>query len=186
MSEKHFHIPHCLIDHLTATDHRSFEACFEKLCARLRAADEQRKETHPSWLGALDIEHARLDNDQHEHPFSNEALLLVSFVLRETIRSTDQLFRFGGGELFVIFERTARTGVDIALERMRSTLAGYSFPEVGSITINAGYTQILPGDIPTMCALRADTALHDAKCRGRNTAHSHERLVRIEAPLQHR
>jgi len=65
----------------------------------------------------------------------------------------------------------------IAFERLRSSVHGYAFPQVGTISVSAGYTRVKPGDTPSSAFERADRAVYWAKLHGRNQVCSHAALV---------
>lgn len=129
-----------------------------------------------SWLALIDVDHFKSVNDGYGHLFGDEVLLLVSRLMKRSFRGADQLFRFGGEEFVVVLERTNEMGASIALERLRSAVAEYPFPQVGRVTISAGFTRIAPADIATTCVERADAALYYAKNHGRNRVQNWEAL----------
>lgn len=167
---------------------KRFDGHFEKLRQRLDGAPGGDKLTplpadgdpqlqEPSWLGLIDIDHFKAINDGYGHVFGDEVLLLVSQLMRRSFHGADQLFRFGGEEFIVILEHASQAGALLALERLRNTIANFSFPQVGRVTVSVGYTQITPQDIPTVCLARADAALYYAKNHGRNNVRNCEQLL---------
>jgi diguanylate cyclase (GGDEF)-like protein len=116
-------------------------------------------------------------NDSHGHLFGDEVLLIVSQILKRSFRGADQLFRFGGEEFLIVLDHATPAGAQVALERFRVAVESHTFPQIPRVTISIGYTQILPHDVPTICAERADDALYYAKRNGRNRLCSYEALV---------
>src|SRR5581483_2486671 len=173
------------LDTLTGLlNRKTFESHFHKLCQRLvrdgedphtgpSAPDgtERRSATQgrdPSWLALIDIDHFKSINDGYGHLFGDEVLLLVSRLMRRSLRGADHLFRFGGEEFVVVLDRASESGVQIVFERLRAAVEQHKFPQVGRVTISIGYTRINPRDISTTCVERADGALYYAKSHGRN------------------
>jgi len=151
---------------------KTFESSFGKLLQlAVRGTERQ-----GCWLGVIDIDNFKLVNDRHGHLFGDEVLLLVSRLMRDTLRGVDRLFRFGGEEFVVVLDATAE-GALAAFERLRAVVAEYRFPQIGTVTISLGFTQVLPNDSPAAAVERADAALFHAKRNGRNQAHGHERLI---------
>jgi diguanylate cyclase (GGDEF)-like protein len=130
-----------------------------------------------SWLALIDVDHFKSVNDGYGHLFGDEVLLLVSRLMKRSFRGADQLFRFGGEEFVVVLERTNEHGATIALERLRSAVAEYPFPQIGKVTISTGFTRVVPSDVSTTCVERADEALYYAKNHGRNRVQNWEALV---------
>jgi len=174
------------LDTLTGLlNRKTFESHFHKLCQRLMPADgpapngtERRSADNrePSWLALIDIDRFKSINDGYGHLFGDEVLLLVSRLMRRSLRGADHLFRFGGEEFVVVLDKASETGVNIVFERLRAAIEQHKFPQVGCVTISIGYTRINPHDISTTCVERADAALYYAKSHGRNNVRSWEAL----------
>jgi diguanylate cyclase (GGDEF)-like protein len=162
-------------DTLTSLNNRkTFGSSFEKLRARPSATNTTNE---PSWLGVVDIDCFKAINDTYGHLFGDEVLLLVARLMMQSFRGADQLFRFGGEEFVIVLDHATVAGAAIAFERFRAAVEGFSFPQVGRVTVSLGYTQIHPDDAPSTCVERADSALYYAKNHGRNKVCSHEALI---------
>jgi diguanylate cyclase (GGDEF)-like protein len=140
-----------------------------------------------SWLAVLDIDRFKSINDRYGHLFGDEVLILVANLMRSSFRATDHLFRFGGEEFVVVLPGIDEPGAGAALDRFRRHLAAQRFPQVGQVTVSAGYTRVAPGALPSEVLNRADAALYYAKGRGRNRCCGYETLVATGAiaPLPH-
>jgi diguanylate cyclase (GGDEF)-like protein len=166
------------LDTLTGLlNRKTFESQFGKLCRRLTHVTEAAALEEPSWLALIDIDRFKSINDSHGHLFGDEVLLLVSQIMKRSFRGADQLFRFGGEEFVVVLDQASEAGALIALERLRGTIERHAFPQVGCVTVSAGYTRIQPQDGPTTCVERADAALYYAKNHGRNNVRCYEALA---------
>ncbi len=64
-----------------------------------------------------------------------------------------------------------------ALERFRSNVEKYPFPQVGQVTVSVGFTEVLRHDTPNEAFSRADRAVYQAKHHGRNRIFGYEALV---------
>src|SRR4029453_8016974 len=107
-------------DTLTALlNRKTFETRFDKLRQRLRPRPDAPESEGVSWLGLLDIDHFKAINDRHGHLFGDEVLLLVSRIMKNTLRGSDQLFRFGGEEFVIVLEDIGAVGAATAFERVR-------------------------------------------------------------------
>jgi diguanylate cyclase (GGDEF)-like protein len=162
------------LDSLTGLlNRKTFESHFDKLRQRLVSSTQG----EPSWLALIDIDHFKLINDGYGHLFGDEVLLLVSQLMKRSFRGADQLFRFGGEEFVVLLEHASEPGAHIVLERLRTTIGEYEFPQVGHVTVSVGYTRIDSRDVSTTCVERADAALYYAKSHGRNNVQNCEALT---------
>jgi len=130
-----------------------------------------------AWLVIIDIDHFKKVNDEFGHVYGDEVLLRLSQIMQESFRSTDLLFRFGGEEFVVILEPISAEMAFNALERFRLTVAEFTFPLVGHVTISLGYSKISENDFPPTVLENADKALYYSKENGRNASHQYETLV---------
>ncbi len=131
----------------------------------------------PRFIGVIDVDHFKRVNDQHGHLIGDEVLLLLSRLMRSVFRFHDQLFRFGGEEFVVLMRCHSDADAGIALQRLRSGVKAFAFPQVGSISVSVGYSQVLPGDTPRSAFERADRAVYWAKANGRDQVCSHSALI---------
>ena len=130
-----------------------------------------------NWFAVLDIDHFKRINDTQGHLFGDEVLLILSRLIRQSLRGTDPVFRYGGEEFAVILNRISPDGALTAFERVRQGIENHRFPQIGVVTVSLGYTQIRPSDIPALAIGRADTALYYAKNNGRNRSCWFEELM---------
>lgn len=129
------------------------------------------------WLAMIDIDHFKRVNDGHGHLIGDEVLLLLADLMRSHFRFSDSLYRFGGEEFAVIMRGDNTTNVLSALDRLRALTQQRMFPQVGTITISIGFTEIRAGDSPATAIDRADKALYHAKVHGRNQVCDYDLLV---------
>ncbi|HYP31652.1 MAG TPA: GGDEF domain-containing protein, partial [Burkholderiaceae bacterium] len=130
------------------------------------------------WLGVVDIDHFKNVNDRFGHLIGDEVLLLVSRIMREAFRFSDQLYRFGGEEFVVLLLCGDEAGAVTAFERFRKVVGEYAFPQAGRITISIGFTAIEVGDTPSVAFERADRAVYHAKHNGRDQVCNYAELQR--------
>lgn len=117
----------------------------------------------PVTLLMLDIDHFKRFNDTFGHPAGDDLLREMAQAWRRSVRSGDLLARYGGEEFILLLPDTdAETGASIARRFRRDMPSGQTF-SAGIATWNR---------IETLSALigRADTALYEAKRRGRDQA----------------
>jgi diguanylate cyclase (GGDEF)-like protein len=162
---------------------KTFDDAFYKTCtitAQGQAPSEARREARrgmKSYLGIIDIDHFKRVNDRHGHLIGDEVLLLLSRLMRAAFRFHDRLYRFGGEEFVVLLRCGSDGHAKRAFERLRAATEAYAFPQVGHITVSIGFTQVRPGDNPSVAFERADKAVYWAKAHGRNRVAEHAALV---------
>lgn len=131
------------------------------------------------WLAVLDIDFFKRVNDNYGHLIGDEVLLLMARLMRAHFRFQDQLYRFGGEEFVILMRCASHEDAAGALERFRSTVEAYAFPQVGKITVSIGFAALRKDDTPGGAFDRADKAVYYAKGHGRNQVCSYQKLVDI-------
>lgn len=120
----------------------------------------------------FDIDHFKTINDTHGHRTGDRVLMTVAAVARESIRSIDELIRWGGEEFIVLLPETELEAALPVAERLREAIAAIRVKipnDELSITASIGVTRKDENspDLETLLA-RADQALYIAKYLGRN------------------
>ena len=134
-----------------------------------------------SHLGVADIDFFKQVNDRFGHPYGDEVLVLLSGLMRDALRETDKLFRFGGEEFVIVMANCSLEEALAAFERFRASVEAYNFPQVGQVTVSIGVTSLLLHDNGSAAFGRADQALYAAKRRGRNRVILYEALQESSA-----
>ena len=129
------------------------------------------------WLAMIDIDHFKRVNDNFGHLIGDEVLLLLARLMRACFRHHDRLYRFGGEEFVALMRCDSEQAAHTVLERLRITTEQHRFPQVGTITISIGFSEVMRGDTPSGAIERADKAVYHAKEHGRNQVCSFVALV---------
>jgi diguanylate cyclase (GGDEF)-like protein len=125
--------------------------------------------SRPVCLMMIDVDQFKFVNDQYGHIAGDRILAAVAQTLREHLRPTDMIARFGGDEFAVLLPDTGLAQALETAERLRVQIAEASPPALGRpITISAGVGRALPGDSLDVLVHRADSAMYAAKAAGRN------------------
>ena len=70
----------------------------------------------------IDIDKFKIINDQYGHISGDEALVVFSEVIRQSVRSTDFIARYGGDEFVILIDCEHRKDVDHVLNRIKKHL----------------------------------------------------------------
>lgn len=162
-----------LTDSLTGVNNRRFfDQRLSEEVARAQRSGE------PLACLFLDIDHFKRINDQHGHRIGDRVLSEVAGLIRDQLRSTDVLGRYGGEEFSALLVNAKKEKALEIAERIRSVIASQAFALEGgdaiSATISIGVSslQISAGEgldnIAEELVDRADQALYLAKNAGRN------------------
>ncbi|MBF2067280.1 MAG: diguanylate cyclase [Calothrix sp. C42_A2020_038] len=151
-------------DKLTGTWNRRY---FEQVAS----AETNRVKRHnqPLSLLILDIDYFKSINDKYGHYTGDVVLCEVACLIKENIRTSDVLTRWGGEEFVILAPSTSIADATELAERLRLVVAGHTWKEVGNITVSFGVAQFQEHENLDICLKRADYALYQAKNSGRNT-----------------
>jgi len=128
----------------------------------------------------LDIDDFTGLNDEHGYAGGDATLLQfqdmvrdeVKRFLKQRIRETDIVGRFGGDEFIVVAPETDEAGARAFGERVRKLIGDHQFvidDQLVRVTASIGVTSFLDEDLAPMAIIRrAAAALTKAKCGGKN------------------
>ena len=165
-----------LVDELTGAFNRKYlKATFGRFMSRLERSGES------FTIALLDIDHFKQLNDTFGHAYGDEVLHRVAEEVRQAIRSSDELIRYGGEEFLILLNVSDRAVIDAVLERVRSRIEHLTFPYEHQVTVSIGYTRVCqPGQTLNEWCTYADEALYKAKRDGRNRVIRYTSAVRDE------
>jgi diguanylate cyclase (GGDEF)-like protein len=124
-------------------------------------------------LMMLDADHFKKINDTYGHPGGDLVLQTIAKRLRESVRSTELIGRYGGEEFLVLLPDNDPDRVAMIAERVRGAMADTPV-RIGAvevqITVSIGTAVLEPlsHQDETEALAAADSALYEAKRAGRN------------------
>lgn len=128
----------------------------------------------PLALALVDIDHFKLYNDYYGHAAGDRALQRIATVLRETIRETDLVARFGGEEFAVVMPDTDLAAANQVARRLHAAVMRLAVPHQlvseRIVTVSIGVAALVPDSETNLNMLfeLADVELYRAKRGGRN------------------
>ena len=153
-------------DQLTGTlNRRGLDDAFEREASR---ADRKQS---PLCLAMLDIDNFKRVNDTHGHQAGDNALVHLVNVVKETVRPSDVVGRFGGEEFMILLPDTGVEEAVSVLSRLQRNLTKQFFLHDNErllITFSAGVAQRMPAESQAAIVARSDKALYRAKQAGKN------------------
>ena len=130
--------------------------------------DRLKRYDHPLCLMVFDIDYFKKINDRFGHGVGDLVLIELAALIRESLRTSDSLTRWGGEEFVVLCPNTTLSTAALLAERLRNKIAGERFPEVERVTVSVGVAECISGETFEQWFKRADEALYRAKSGGRN------------------
>lgn len=137
--------------------------------AQLRAQKTQQ----PLCFVMIDIDHFKQVNDTHGHPMGDKVIKSLSLFLKQRLRRTDSIGRYGGEEFAVILPNTDAVSAQKVMNDIRQRFSEIRFPARPNdlmCTFSTGIIEYKGGSEvdTTRLAVLADEALYAAKHAGRN------------------
>lgn len=118
-------------------------------------------------LVLFDLDYLKLLNDVHGHQAGDQALRAVADALRATTRGTERIARLGGDEFGALFVGIDREVVLRVAQRAVTRVCSTVLPGIGPLSVSAGVAFVASTREPGDLFDRADSAVYDAKARGR-------------------
>jgi diguanylate cyclase (GGDEF)-like protein len=137
----------------------------------------------------LDVDHFKNINDTYGHGAGDAVLREIADALREILRETDMIVRWGGEEFLAFLPAVPRTGLDDVARRLLAGIPARTIDYQGtqlSVHVSIGFAPfpLVPGGA-TISWERAinivDMALYLAKGHGRNRAYGVRGLAGLDA-----
>ena len=128
-------------------------------------------------IAMIDVDNFKLYNDHYGHQAGDIALQRIAKSIKETVRSTDRVYRYGGEEILILLPKTDLIGANKLAERVLRNFESEHIPHekssYGIITASCGLAIYDNQKVPSETSWRdviklADIALYAAKKSGRN------------------
>ncbi|WP_053081536.1 GGDEF domain-containing protein [Methylobacterium aquaticum] len=115
-----------------------------------------------------DVDNFKSVNDRYGHKVGDQVLVAFAALLRDAVRPTDILGRWGGEEFMLLCPDADLATATAIAERLRQRAEATALPEVGPRTCSFGVATLAPGESTDSLVARADAALYRCKRNGRN------------------
>lgn len=116
----------------------------------------------------VDVDYFKSVNDEFGHNVGDNVLVSIVDVIRNNIRQTDILGRWGGEEFVIIVTETTKEDIVYFSQKLRKIIESTPIEDIGFKTCSFGVTISKNGDNSNKIIERADSALYLAKQKGRN------------------
>jgi diguanylate cyclase (GGDEF)-like protein len=130
-----------------------------------------RRESKPLSFAMLDIDHFKRVNDSHGHPMGDRVIKSLALFLKQRLRKTDFIGRYGGEEFAIVMPDTDLEAAYAVLDEIRQRFAEIHYPAQPQdlwCTFSAGVVEMSENSDSLLMASQADEALYRAKDAGRN------------------
>jgi len=118
-----------------------------------------------------DVDDFKKVNDTYGHKAGDKVLVTIATLLKDQVRETDFIARFGGEEFVMLLPETNINDAVSVVEKLRAGIEDCQFhhgEQRVPITVSGGMTQFKKGDTIEIAFERADQFLYKAKGSGKN------------------
>ncbi len=155
-----------LLDPLTSIANRRTVDSFTEI----RMVEFQTLKT-PFAIVMIDIDDFRIINNRYGHDFGDDVLKMVAQTLKNAVRQSDLIGRYGGEEFIAILIGDVEEHLEIITEKMRMLVENAFIRQEDkaiSVTISLGATIVSEQDSLIDVIRRADKLLYQSKQAGKN------------------
>lgn len=121
----------------------------------------------PAILMLLDLDSFKHLNDTYGHDEGDRVLVNLANLLKQHIRASDHLIRWGGEEFAVVCEKTSVTGALTIADQLRKQIETAPLCPHLPVTASFGVAQLCGQQVDEWFK-SADEALYEAKSAGKN------------------
>ncbi|MDR0735466.1 MAG: diguanylate cyclase [Zoogloeaceae bacterium] len=142
----------------------------------LAAALERLRDGEGMAVAMLDIDHFKRVNDTHGHPVGDQVIRSLAWLLKQRLRRSDIIGRYGGEEFVVGLARARANDAEEILDRIRNDFSRIVFYGADNSPFRTSFSvgvAVCAEGAPMKKSLNilleaADSALYQAKRQGRN------------------
>ncbi|UXY52398.1 response regulator [Pseudomonas tohonis] len=135
------------------------------------ARSRARRDGTPLTFAMIDIDHFKKVNDTYGHPMGDRVIKSLALFLKQRLRKTDHIGRYGGEEFAIVLPDTDLQAAQRVLDEIRRRFAEIHYPAQPhdlSCTFSCGIAELRDGADGNLLSKQADEALYRAKHGGRN------------------
>ncbi len=122
-------------------------------------------------VALLDIDFFKGFNDTYGHQTGDDALRVVAKTIKQTVRTSDRVFRYGGEEILILMPEANEQSAFRCAERVRQAVENLNIPHAASplevLTLSGGVASEEEGRWVALVE-KSDKALYKSKGSGRN------------------
>jgi diguanylate cyclase len=125
----------------------------------------------PACVAMIDLDWFKTINDRFGHLAGDQVLRRVVDCVRDCLRTSDVIGRFGGEEFVLLLQGADASGAARLIERIRGAVSEANWSDIGAglkVSVSCGITSVRSTDTLDGVLARADEALYAAKRGGRD------------------
>ena len=140
---------------------------------RLEEEIERTKRNNtPFSLIMLDIDDFKVINDTYGHIVGDRVLIEIVNLVKNRIRKTDFIARWGGEEFMILLTNTNLQYAEKLAFELKNGICRLDIPEIDFVTASFGVTSYHQSDTVNSITKRVDELMYAAKAAGKNCVKS--------------
>jgi diguanylate cyclase len=122
-------------------------------------------------VAIVDVDDFKHINDRYGHLVGDFVLVKLAQIMKSMIRNTDKIYRYGGDEFIIVFNRATLISAEKSIERIIHKISRTALKykdELIKVTISVGIAEHRKGDTIETLIKKADDALYRVKSSDKN------------------
>lgn len=153
-----------IIERLSIYNEKLYKDALTGAYNRRYYEDEIKDVEGAAGVAILDLDDFKLYNDTHGHSAGDRALVTVVKVIKNYIRKTDKLIRFGGDEFLLVVPEIDRDSFSKKLNKIKSKIAKTKIPGYHRMQLSVSVGGVMSmNETVEEAAIRADHLMYLAK-----------------------
>ena len=135
-----------------------------------REVELARRHNQSMAVMVMDLDGLKAVNDSYGHDVGDQVIRAAGEVIRNAMRTTDMVYRYGGDEFVGALMHTDAKGAEDVCERIRQGVANIGMTQAinAEVHVSIGLTMLGENDDFDSVFKRADETMYQAKKNGRN------------------
>lgn len=127
--------------------------------------DEIKNKTNTAGVAVIDMDYLKVYNDTYGHRAGDHALEMMVNVIRQNIRKTDSLIRYGRDEFLLILPEISKESFNEKLKKIQEKIHDTAIADCGNLRLSVSIGGVITRDGESIeeAVLRADRLMYFAK-----------------------
>lgn len=154
-----------LIGSLMKYNHMVYMDALTGVYNRRYFEDEIKNKTNTAGVAVIDMDYLKVYNDTYGHRAGDHALEMMVNVIRQNIRKTDSLIRYGGDEFLLILPEISKDSFNEKLKMIQEKIHDTAIADYGNLRLSVSIGGVITRDGESIeeAVLRADRLMYFAK-----------------------
>ena len=147
--------------------------------------DEIKNKTDTAGVAVIDMDYLKAYNDTYGHRAGDHALETMVNVIRQNIRKTDSLIRYGGDEFLLLLPGISKESFNAKLKMIQKKVYDTSISDYGNLRLSVSIGGVITrcGESIEEAVLRADRLMYFAKDQ-KNMVITEEEIEYLDATMR--